>query len=240
MTFSTSVRPPLPTADAFLKAAVSVLPEVPRSISIEGKLRSSENFLLDFVNNFLATLLVIPVMSISSAQSVFNRLRVFFTNLGTCNCLQDHPEHGVLYLVRGLLNMVQDYTWEENSDAKMRVYVSALPLLAAMSQETYIYSVPKGNIPHTEVVVCTVWHRHLCFLCLILLDSVDSNETLYGGDPKFLSEINKLSETLIGQVLDHLKTLGREEVGDAQKHWFMFTFHHYGHENLNKNAKFFI
>ncbi|XP_016889498.1 VPS35 endosomal protein-sorting factor-like [Cynoglossus semilaevis] len=145
----------LSQADAFLKAAVSVLPEVPRSISIEGKLRSSENFLLDFVNNFLATLLVIP----------------------------DHPEHGVLYLVRGLLNMVQDYTWEENSDAKMRVYVSALPLLAAMSQETYIYSVPK----------------------------VDSNETLYGGDPKFLSEINKLSETLIGQVLDHLKTLGREE-----------------------------
>uniref|UniRef100_A0A671TY21 VPS35 endosomal protein-sorting factor-like n=1 Tax=Sparus aurata TaxID=8175 RepID=A0A671TY21_SPAAU len=145
----------LSQADAFLKAAVSILPEVPRSISVEGKLRSSESFLLDFINNFLATLLVVP----------------------------DHPEHGVLYLVRGLLNMVQDYTWEDNSDAKVRVYVSALPLLAAMSQETYLYSIPK----------------------------VDSNETLYGGDPKFLSEINKLSETLIGQILDHLKTLGRDE-----------------------------
>lgn len=42
--------------------------------------------------------------------------------------------------------------------------------------------------------------------------SVDSNETLYGGDPKFLSEINKLCETLIGQILDHLKGLGRDEV----------------------------
>ncbi|KAG7226495.1 hypothetical protein INR49_003815, partial [Caranx melampygus] len=145
----------LSQADAFLKAAVSLLPEVPRSISVEGKLRSSESFLLDFINNFLATLLVVP----------------------------DHPEHGVLYLVRGLLNMVQDYTWEDNSDAKVRVYISALPLLAAMGQETYLYSVPK----------------------------VDSNETLYGGDPKFLSEINKLCETLIGQVLDHLKTLGRDE-----------------------------
>lgn len=64
-----------------------------------------------------------------------------------CKCvrLQDHPEHGVLYLVRGLLNMVQDYTWEDNSDAKVRVYVSALPLLAAMGQETYIYSIPKGT-----------------------------------------------------------------------------------------------
>uniref|UniRef100_A0A3P9DTR7 VPS35 endosomal protein-sorting factor-like n=1 Tax=Maylandia zebra TaxID=106582 RepID=A0A3P9DTR7_9CICH len=145
----------LSQADAFLKAAVSILPEVPRSISVEGKLRSSESFLVDFINSFLATLLVIP----------------------------DHPEHGVLYLVRGLLNMVQDYTWEDNSDAKVRVYISALPLLAAMSQETYLYSIPK----------------------------VDSNDTLYGGDPKFLSEINKLCETLIGQILDHLKTLGRDE-----------------------------
>lgn len=49
-----------------------------------------------------------------------------------------------------------------------------------------------------------------CRRCLLL--SVDSNETLYGGDPKFLSEINKLCETLIGQILDHLKTLGRDEV----------------------------
>uniref|UniRef100_A0A8C4HG36 VPS35 endosomal protein-sorting factor-like n=1 Tax=Dicentrarchus labrax TaxID=13489 RepID=A0A8C4HG36_DICLA len=145
----------LSQADAFLKAAVGILPDVPRSISVEGKLRSSESFLLDFINNFLATLLVVP----------------------------DHPEHGVLYLVRGLLNMVQDYTWEDNSDAKVRVYVSALPLLAAMSQETYLYSIPK----------------------------VDSNETLYGGDPKFLSEINKLCETLIGQILDNLKALGRDE-----------------------------
>uniref|UniRef100_A0A674N0B5 VPS35 endosomal protein-sorting factor-like n=1 Tax=Takifugu rubripes TaxID=31033 RepID=A0A674N0B5_TAKRU len=146
----------LSQADAFLKAAVSILPEVPRSISVEGKFRSSENFLLDFINNFLATLLVVP----------------------------DHPEHGVLYLVRGLLNMVQDYTWEDNSDAKVRVYTSALPLLAAMSQETYLYSIPK----------------------------MDSNETLYGGDPKFLSEINKLCETLIGQILDHLKALSKDEV----------------------------
>ncbi|XP_077062071.1 VPS35 endosomal protein-sorting factor-like isoform X3 [Siphateles boraxobius] len=145
----------LSQADAFLKAAVSILPEVPRTISIEGKQRSSEPFFLEFINNFLSTLLVVP----------------------------DHPEQGVLYLVRGLLNMVQDYTWEDNSDAKVRVYISALPLLAAMSQESYLYTIPK----------------------------VDSNETLYGGDPKFIAEINKLCETLIGQVLDHLKTLGRDE-----------------------------
>lgn len=56
-----------PLADAFLKAAVSILPEVPRSISVEGKLRSSESFLLDFINNFLATLLVVPVTQFISS-----------------------------------------------------------------------------------------------------------------------------------------------------------------------------
>lgn len=76
-------------------------------------------------------------------------------------CLQDHPEHGVLYLVRGLLNMVQDYTWEDNSDAKVRVYVSALPLLAAMSQETYLYSIPKGQQAHT--------HTHAKWLLVLLI-----------------------------------------------------------------------
>ncbi|XP_063049112.1 VPS35 endosomal protein-sorting factor-like, partial [Engraulis encrasicolus] len=145
----------LSQADAFLKAAVSVLPEVPRSIIVEGKLRSTESLLLDFIHNFLSTLLTVP----------------------------DHPEQGVLYLVRGLLNMVQDYTWEENSNAKIKVYCGAIPLLAAMSQENYLYSIPR----------------------------VDSNETLYGGDPKFISEVNKLCDTLIGQILDHLKTLGNAE-----------------------------
>lgn len=58
----------LSQADAFLKAAVSLLPEVPRSISVEGKLRSSESFLLDFINNFLSTLLVVPVTQSVSSQ----------------------------------------------------------------------------------------------------------------------------------------------------------------------------
>lgn len=74
--------------------------------------------------------------------------------------MQDHPEHGVLYLVRGLLNMVQDYTWEDNSDAKVRVYTSALPLLAAMSQETYLYSIPKSNPAHTRKI-CTLQNKIL-------------------------------------------------------------------------------
>ncbi|XP_028669604.2 VPS35 endosomal protein-sorting factor-like [Erpetoichthys calabaricus] len=150
----------LSQADAFFKAAISLLPDVPRLVLVEGKLRPSEGFLIEFLQNFLSTLLVVP----------------------------DHPEQGVLFLVRGLLNIVQDYNWEDTNDAKLRIYISALPLLAAMSQDNFLYRINK----------------------------VESNETLYGGDPKFVAEINKLCDTLIDQILDHLKNLGKDEAFQRQ------------------------
>lgn len=64
----------------------------------------------------------------------------------------------------------------------------------------------------------------LCFFSLSSHVPVDSNETLYGGDTKFLSELNKLCETLIGQILDHLKTLGRDEVGTNAVFLFLLSF----------------
>jgi hypothetical protein len=47
--------------DAFFKAAVSVIPDVPRVMEAEGKHRSSEPFLVDYISNFVSTLLVVPV-----------------------------------------------------------------------------------------------------------------------------------------------------------------------------------
>ncbi|XP_077629356.1 VPS35 endosomal protein-sorting factor-like isoform X5 [Crocuta crocuta] len=145
----------LSQADAFFKAAISLIPEVPKMINIDGKMRPSESFLLEFLCNFFSTLLIVP----------------------------DHPEHGVLFLVRELLNVIQDYTWEDNSDDKIRIYTCVLHLLSAMSQETYLYHI----------------------------DKVDSNDSLYGGDTKFLAENNKLCETVMAQILEHLKTLAKDE-----------------------------
>ncbi|KAK2491621.1 hypothetical protein MC885_001898, partial [Smutsia gigantea] len=147
----------LSQADAFFKAAISLVPEVPKMINIDGKMRPSESFLLEFLCNFFSTLLIVP----------------------------DHPEHGVLFLVRELLNVIQDYTWEDSSDDKVRIYTCVLHLLSAMSQETYLYHI----------------------------DKVDSNDSLYGGDSKFLAENNKLCETVMAQILEHLKTLAKDEVG---------------------------
>ncbi|XP_054990566.1 VPS35 endosomal protein-sorting factor-like isoform X2 [Sorex araneus] len=145
----------LSQADAFFKAAISLVPEVPKTISVEGKLRPSEPFLLEFLCNFFSTLLIVP----------------------------DHPEHGVLFLVRELLNVIQDYAWDCGGDDRVRLYTCVLHLLAAMSQETYLYHI----------------------------DKVDSNDSLYGGDSKFLAENNKLCETVMAQILEHLKALAKDE-----------------------------
>ncbi|XP_015271594.1 PREDICTED: UPF0505 protein C16orf62 homolog [Gekko japonicus] len=170
----------LSQADAFFKAAISLVFEVPKMINIDGKMRPSEAFLLEFLCNFFSTLLVIP----------------------------DHPEQGVLFLVRGLLNVIQDYTWEDNSDDKVRIYANVLHLLSAMNQETYIYHV----------------------------DKVESNDTLYGGDTKFLAEISKLCETVIAQILEHLKSLGKDETLKRQSQLALYFFNSIlAHGDLRNN-----
>ncbi|XP_020910868.1 UPF0505 protein C16orf62 homolog [Exaiptasia diaphana] len=145
----------LSQGDAFFKAAISLIPEVPKTIEVDYKVKASEPFLLNFLNEFLSTLLVVP----------------------------DSPDQGVLYLTRGLLNVIQEYTWEMNSDAKMTLYLNAVGLLSAMCQENFLYHI----------------------------DKVDSNDKLYGCDVKFITEVCKIVSTLIQTVFDHLKTLTSHE-----------------------------
>nr|KAG5704115.1 hypothetical protein BaRGS_009645 [Batillaria attramentaria] len=143
-------------ADAFFKTAISRIPELPNTLETDGKVRSSEPFLLEYISNFVSTLLVTP----------------------------DSPEAGVLYLLRGLLNVLQDYTWDPSSDARIIAYVRVLAALSAFSQEEYLYHV----------------------------DKVDSNDAMYGSDPKFLAEVKSTTDTLTNQVLSHLKTLSAPEM----------------------------
>lgn len=60
--------------------------------------------------------------------------------------LQDSPEQGVLYLTRGLINVLQNYTWEQNSNSRAVIYLHALDMLSAAAQETYLYHIEKGTL----------------------------------------------------------------------------------------------
>lgn len=57
---------------------------------------------------------------------------------------QDSPEQGVLYLTRGLLNVIQNYTWDNQSNARSTVYLYVLDMLSAASQESYPYHIDMG------------------------------------------------------------------------------------------------
>ncbi|XP_076300982.1 VPS35 endosomal protein-sorting factor-like isoform X4 [Lasioglossum baleicum] len=101
-------------ADACFKAALSLVPEMPKTIDIDGRQKNSQPYLLSYLSNFLSTLLVVP----------------------------DSPEYGVLYLMRGLLNAVQR-SFEENVSTKAYLYLRVLDLLSVVTQENYPYHVDK-------------------------------------------------------------------------------------------------
>uniref|UniRef100_A0A1B6GS92 VPS35 endosomal protein-sorting factor-like n=1 Tax=Cuerna arida TaxID=1464854 RepID=A0A1B6GS92_9HEMI len=146
--------------DACIKDALSLVPEVPTQLEVEGKMRSSEQFLEGYLCQLLSTLLIVP----------------------------DSPEQGVLYLTRGLLNVLQHYTWDTSSCARARVYLRALDMLSVAAQVCYPYHVRK----------------------------VDSNDVLYGSDPKFLVEINKTCSVIVEEVLNQLKVLGAADLYKQQ------------------------
>ncbi|KAG1676021.1 UPF0505 protein C16orf62 [Nymphon striatum] len=150
----------LAQSDAFFRAAIGLIAEVPKTLEIEGKIRSSEPMILNYINNFLSTLLIVP----------------------------DHPEEGVLYLIRGLLNVLHNYTWETNNDSLIMAYINVLSLLSASGQESFLYHVEK----------------------------IDSNDALYGSDLKYLGEIKSICKMLLEQIFAHLKSLGENNHSKRQ------------------------
>jgi hypothetical protein len=108
----------LSQGDAFFKSAINLLKEVPQYMDLDSKRISTESFMSCFLCNFFSTLLVVP----------------------------DDPDRERLLLVKGVLNSLEDYKWQDGSDAKYRVYMNGICLLSAICQDKYIYSVDKGNL----------------------------------------------------------------------------------------------
>lgn len=74
----------------------------------------------------------------------------------------------MLYLTRGLLNVLQQYAWEPTSNARCVLYLHVLDMLSAAAQETYPYHIEKGNsVSHVFINLdqfCTFLSRFLISL----------------------------------------------------------------------------
>ena len=103
----------LPQTDAFLKSAISLIPEVPAFEETDGKRVHSEEKLSLFVKSLLSTLVVVP----------------------------GHPEHGPFYIVQGLLNALPRYPWQLHTGVQTKVYTDMLGLLCSFSQRKLIYHI---------------------------------------------------------------------------------------------------
>lgn len=101
-------------ADALLETAIHLIRELPKTMEVDGKLKSTDNYLLAFVSNLLSTLIVTP----------------------------DSPEQGVLFLVRTLLDNVTQIPFEPESSCPTRLLLLILEMLLTTAHDTYPYHIP--------------------------------------------------------------------------------------------------
>ncbi|GJQ78307.1 hypothetical protein Trydic_g22145 [Trypoxylus dichotomus] len=132
---------------------------------------------------FKAALSIIPEWSQENEKNRYNEQ--FLTSyvrkfLAVLLVVPDSPDRGVLSLIRVLLNNIQNYNWDMQNGNLCHLYINVLDVLSTMAQESYPYHV----------------------------DKVESNDTLYGSDPKFIQEINKMCSVILSELLSQLKRLG--------------------------------
>ena len=115
----------LPQTDTFLKAAITLIPEMPPNEEFEGKRVHTEQRLAQYLSSLLSTLVLVP----------------------------GHPDHGPFYIVQGLLNAVPKYPWQAHTGCQTRVYINMLALLATYAQKKFPYSLP--HVESNDVLYCS-------------------------------------------------------------------------------------
>lgn len=74
-------------------------------------------------------------------------LNEYLTNMmSTLLILPDNPEQGVLYLLTGVLNLIDKHLTWENADVKFNLLANAIIILTALKQENYLYHIDYGKI----------------------------------------------------------------------------------------------
>ncbi|HEY9818572.1 MAG TPA: hypothetical protein V6D20_22600, partial [Candidatus Obscuribacterales bacterium] len=97
----------LPQAESLLKAAITLVQEVPLEADFDGSGRavSTGAALASYLRSFCGLLIVMP----------------------------GHPEHGPFYLTKGLIKVVKEYPWPEGSTGRANVFLGMISLFAGMN-----------------------------------------------------------------------------------------------------------
>ncbi|KAL9658300.1 hypothetical protein ABK040_015620 [Willaertia magna] len=152
----------LPQADAVFKAAIEVIKTIPRIQTL------TDNTVIDNTEELI---------------SIINWIESCFISV------PGHPEQGPFYLMRGLLNLIQEYDWGHGSDAKVRLFIHTLTSLFAFAQ---------SNLPYTYA-------------------GVTSNDELYMEDDDYKTQLTQIGNTIIEKTLEEMATLTQDDDITAKK-----------------------
>jgi hypothetical protein len=153
----------LPQADTLLKAAIETIRDVPSTITLPNNtILDTENDLVEFILSFTSCLVAAP----------------------------GNPEYGPFYLFKGLLTVVQNYSWPNGSDSKIRLLMNTLSTLCAFYQEELPYSYLSGG-----------------------------NDILYMEDETFHEDILKIGNNILDLILKELEVLEKDtDVSSVRKY----------------------
>jgi hypothetical protein len=128
----------LPQTDTFLKAAITILPEMPSHYEVDGKRVHFEERLCSHLSTLLATLVIIP-------GTPGARAGLHVSELSDVNnlviSLVGHPDHGPFYIIQGLVNAMPRFPWQAGTGVQTRVYTNMLALLCTLAQKKFPYHV---------------------------------------------------------------------------------------------------
>ncbi len=116
----------------------------------------------------------------ASGQAPIDTVLIELTSLLASSLLMapDNASQGCLYLVKGLLNAVQEAAGM-NIALRTHAYLCVLPLLGALHQPDYAYRA--GGFGGRG--------------------GIEANDTLYGSDPLFHAELAKINATVLHEVV---------------------------------------
>ncbi|CAG9859861.1 unnamed protein product [Phyllotreta striolata] len=128
---------------------------------------------------FRAALIVLSNLSEASAKSDAFLIQYVKKYLSTLVVVPDNPDRRVLDLLKSLVSVFTECSWIKPEYLGI-IYLSVIDVLTVLAQEEYPYHI----------------------------DKVESNDALYGSDPKFIEEINKACSVIVKQILMLIEDVG--------------------------------
>ncbi len=177
-----------------IKSAINLLPDFKKQLELQ-QTTSIISATLGFDGTNLAF-----QNTANAATNMEAFLNDYILNLmSTLVVLPDNPEQGVLYLMTILINFVDiHYKWE-SLEIKYNLLTYGLVALSAFKQENYLYHIENGKSQ------CVSIFSIKKMICKISYITVESNDTLYGGDSRYITEIDKLINHAKDEALNLLE-----------------------------------